>query len=143
MRHSSLFTILVAVAATLAVPLPVWAQTSAALPHAQAGKLRALAFASSARLALNPTLPTVAETLPGFEAVSWYGLLAPAGTPAAVVNQLQREVAKVLQLPELAEKLGGIGAVAVASTPEQFAALIRKAQGQYAAIIKRAGIKVE
>ncbi len=142
MRHTFLFTTLVA-AATLAAPLPVWAQTSAALPHVQAGKLRALAFASSARLALNPALPTVAETLPGFEAVSWYGLLAPAGTPAAVVNQLQREVAKVLQSPELAERLAGIGAVAVASTPEQFAALIRKEQGQYAAIIKRAGIKVE
>ena len=79
MRHTFLFTTLVAAAATLAAPLPVWAQTSAALPHVRAGKLRALAFASSARLALNPALPTVAETLPGVEAVSWYGLLAPAG----------------------------------------------------------------
>ena len=121
----------------------MFAQTSAALPHVQAGKLRALAFASSARLALNPAWPTVAETLPGFEAVSWYGLLAPAGTPAAIVNRMHGEIVKVLQAPDLTGKLAAIGAVPVANTPEQFAALIKKEQAQYAAIIKRAGIRVE
>ena len=121
----------------------MFAQTSAALPHVQAGKLRALAFASSARLALNPALPTVAETLPGFEAVSWYGLLAPAGTPAAIVNRMHGEIVKVLQVPDLTGKLAAIGAVPVANTPDQFATLIRKEQAQYAAIIKRAGIRVE
>ena len=121
----------------------MFAQTSAALPHVQAGKLRALAFASSARLALNPALPTVAETLPGFEAVSWYGLLAPAGTPAAIVNRMHGEIVKVLQVPDLTGKLAAIGAVPVANTPDQFATLIKKEQAQYAAIIKRAGIRVE
>ena len=121
----------------------MFAQTSAALPHVQADKLRALAFASSARLALNPALPTVAETLPGFEAVSWYGLLAPAGTPAAIVNRMHSEIVKVLQAPDLTGKLAAIGAVPVTNTPDQFAALIKKEQAQYAAIIKRAGIRVE
>lgn len=121
----------------------MFAQTSAAMPHVQAGKLRALAFASSQRLALNPALPTVAETLPGFEAVSWYGLLAPAGTPPAIISRLQTEIAKALQSPDVVEKLSAIGAVPVANTPEQFGALIRKEQAQYAGIIKRAGIKAE
>jgi tripartite-type tricarboxylate transporter receptor subunit TctC len=85
----------------------------------------------------------VAETLPGFEAVSWYGLLAPAGTPPAVINRLQAEVAKVMRTPELTEKLASIGAVAVTNTPEQFGVLIRKEQAQYQQIIRRAGIRVE
>lgn len=121
----------------------MFAQTSAAMPQVKAGKLRALAFASSQRLALDPALPTVAETLPGFEAVSWYGLLAPAGTPSAVIGRLQAEIAKALRAPDVAEKLAAIGAVPVANTPEQFGALIRKEQAQYQQIIQRAGIRVE
>ena len=121
----------------------MFAQTSAAMPHVQAGKLRAVAFASSQRLTLDPALPTVAETLPGFEAVSWYGLLAPAGTPAAVTNRMQAEVAKAMRAPEIADKLAGLGAVPVGSTPEQFGALIRREQAQYKQIIERAGIRAD
>ncbi|MBL8363468.1 MAG: tripartite tricarboxylate transporter substrate binding protein [Rubrivivax sp.] len=121
----------------------MFAQTSAAMPQVQAGKLRALAFASKERLAIDPSLPIVAETLPGFEAVSWYGLLAPAGTSPEVIARVQQEVAKAVRVPEIAEKLAGMGAAAVASTPEQFAQQIRGEQAQYARIIQRAGIKVE
>ena len=70
-------------------------------------------------------------------------LLAPAGTPAAIVNRMHSEIVEVLQAPDLTGKLAAIGAMPVANTPEQFAALIRKEQAQYAAIIKRAGIRVE
>ena len=121
----------------------MFAQTSAAMPQVKAGKLRALAFASKERLAIDPSLPTVAETLPGFEAVSWYGLLAPAGTPPAIVQRLQQEVAKALGQPDLVEKLGTLGAVGVGNTPEQFAALIRREQAQYARIIEKAGIRAD
>ena len=79
----------------------MFAQTSAALPHVQAGKLRALGVASAKRAAQLPDLPTITESgLPGFEAVSWYALLAPAGTPKEVAVKLQSEVARILQMPD-------------------------------------------
>ena len=122
----------------------MFAQTSAALPHVQAGKLRALGVASAKRAAQLPDLPTIAEGgLPGFEAVSWYALLAPAGTPKEVTSKLQAEVARILQMPDIREKLAAQGGEGVGNTPEQLSALLRGESARYADIVKRANIKAE
>lgn len=122
----------------------MFAQTSAALPHIQAGKVRALGVASARRTALLPDLPTIAESgLPGFEAVSWYALLAPAGTPKDIVGKLQVEITRILQLPDIKEKLTAQGGEAIGNTPEQLASLLRTESARYADIVRRANIKAE
>ena len=122
----------------------MFAQTSAALPHVQAGKLRALGVASAKRATQLPDVPTIAESgLPGFEAVSWYALLAPAATPKDITAKIQTEVARILQLPEIREKLLAQGGEAVGGTPEQLASLLRGESTRYADIVKRANIKAE
>ena len=122
----------------------MFSQTSAALPQIQGGKLRALGVASPKRAAQLPDVPTIAEAgLAGFEAVSWYALLAPAGTPKDVVAKLQGEIAKILQLPDIREKLSAAGGEPVGNTPEQLAALMRSESARYADIVKRGNIKAE
>jgi|APCry1669189472_1035225.scaffolds.fasta_scaffold07854_2 tripartite-type tricarboxylate transporter receptor subunit TctC len=100
---------------TVALPTAI-----AAAPYVRSGQLRALAVTSNKRLPSFPDVPTVAETLPGFEAVSWGGVMAPAGTPSAIINRLNAEILKILKIPEVAEKLKGFGAETVGSTPKQF-----------------------
>ena len=98
---------------------------AAALPLVREGKVRALAVSSPQRLAGAPDLPTLAESgYPGFEAVAWFGLLAPKGTPAAVVQRLQAETRKAITQPALNDKLTAMGAIPVTSSPEAFTALI-------------------
>ncbi|MBL0142029.1 MAG: tripartite tricarboxylate transporter substrate binding protein [Betaproteobacteria bacterium] len=92
----------------------------AGMPHVRSGKLRAIAVTSSKRLPSLPDVPTVAETLPGFEAVSWGGVMAPAGTPREIINRLNSEILKILKMPDIAQKLTGLGAEIVGSTPEEF-----------------------
>lgn len=122
----------------------MFAQTSAALPQVQAGKLRALGVASAKRATQLPDVPTIAESgLPGFEAVSWYALLAPAATPKEIVAKIQTEVARILQLPDIREKLAAQGGEPVGGTPEQLAAQLRLESTRYADIVKRANIKAE
>ena len=122
----------------------MFSQTSAALPQIQAGKLRALGIASSKRSLQLPDVPTIAEGgLAGFEAVSWYGLLAPGGTPKDVVAKIQMEVARILQLPDIRDKLAAQGGEPVGNTPEQLLAIMRAESSRYADIVKRAGIKAE
>ena len=122
----------------------MFSQTSAALPQIQAGKLRALGVASLKRAAQLPEVPTIAESgLPGFEAVSWYALMAPAGTPKDVVAKLHGEIAKVLQMPDIREKLAAQGGEPVGNTPEQLATLMRSESARYAEIVKRGNIKAE
>jgi len=122
----------------------MFAQTSAALPQIQTGKLRALGVASQKRSAQLPDVPTIAESgLPGFEAVSWYALLAPAGTPKEIVAKLQAEIARILQLPDIREKLAAQGGEPVGNTPEQLGAMLRTESARYADIVKRANIKAD
>jgi tripartite-type tricarboxylate transporter receptor subunit TctC len=122
----------------------MFAQTSAALPQIQGGKLRALGVASLKRAAQLPDVPTIAESgLPGFEAVSWYALLAPAGTPKEVVAKIQADVARVLQMPDIREKLAAAGGEPVGNTPDQLGALLKTESARYADIVKRANIKAE
>jgi tripartite-type tricarboxylate transporter receptor subunit TctC len=122
----------------------MFAQTSAALPQVQAGKLRALGVASQKRAAQLPDVPTVGESgLPGFEAVSWYALLAPSATPKEITAKLQTEIARILQLPDVKEKLAAQGGEGVGNTPEQLTTLLRTESARYADIVKRANIKAE
>jgi tripartite-type tricarboxylate transporter receptor subunit TctC len=113
------------------------------LPLAREGKLRALAITSIKRSALAPDLPTMAESgFPGFEAVPWFGLVAPAGTPKDVLDKLHGETVKALALPEVRKKFDELGLERVGNTPAEFAAVIRKETPEWAKVIKDAGIKL-
>lgn len=94
--------------------------TVAGLPHVRSGKLRAIAVTGTKRLDTMPDLPTVAETLPGYEAVSWGGVMVPAGTPPEIIKRLNTEINRILKMPDVAAKLQGLGAIIVGSTPEEF-----------------------
>jgi len=97
----------------------------AAAPHVRSGKLRALAVTSTKRLPSFPDVPTVSETLPGFEAVSWGGVMVPAGTTQPIINRLNTEILNILKMPDIAEKLNGLGAEIVGSSPQQFDAYVK------------------
>jgi len=116
-----------------------------AMPHIKAGKLKALAVTSAERSAALPDLPTVAEAgaIKGFEASSWFGLLAPAGTPPEVVNRLQQETAKALATPALKERLQAQGAVPSGMSPADFAKFIAAETKKWAAVVKASGATVD
>jgi len=111
----------------------------------KAGKLKALAVTSAQRSAALPDVPTVEEAgnLKGFEASSWFGLLAPAGTPTDVVNRIQQEVAKALNTPAIKEKLLAQGAIPSGNTPAEFAKLIDAEHKKWAQVVKNSGAKVD
>ena len=115
-----------------------------ALPRAKTGRLRVLAVTTAKRWQGAPDVPTVAEAgLPGFEVNSWYGLLAPAGTPREIIQRLNAEVARGLRAPDARERLYSIGAEPMADTPEAFAAYIQSEMVKWAKVVKAAGIRVE
>jgi tripartite-type tricarboxylate transporter receptor subunit TctC len=109
----------------------------------KSAKLRGLAVTSRARSSAAPELPTVAEVIPGFEAVSWYGIVAPAGTPPSVVNLLNRDINAVLAEQSLRERLLAGGAEPAGGTPRNFADYIREEIRKYADVAKLAGIQPE
>jgi tripartite-type tricarboxylate transporter receptor subunit TctC len=113
-------------------------------PFIKAGKLRALAVTTARRSPSAPELPTVAESgLPGYEAMPWLGLVAPAGTPQAVVDRLHREVNEVLKDPELRERFKGWGLDIIGNTPSEFSAFLRRDIDQWTKVISSAKIKAE
>jgi tripartite-type tricarboxylate transporter receptor subunit TctC len=115
-----------------------------ALPQIKAGKLRALGVTSATRAAALPDVPTIAESgLPGFEASSWFGLLAPAGTPRDVVAKLDAEVAKWLASQDARDKLLAQGAIAAGGSPEDFSAHIAAETAKWAKVVKESGAKVD
>ena len=116
-----------------------------AMPHIKAGKLTAFAVTSAQRSAALPDVPTVAEAgpLPGFEASSWFGLLAPAGTPPDIVNRVQQEVAKALNVPAIKDRLQAQGAIPSGNTPAEFARLIDSEIGKWAGVVKASGARVD
>ena len=114
------------------------------LPFVRAGKLRALAVTSLRRTPLTPEVPTMDESgLKGFEVVNWNGILAPAGTPREIISRLHREIVKVLQLPDLRQRVESQGNYLIGDMPEEFAAYIRSAAEKWAKVIKQAGIKLD
>ena len=114
------------------------------LPLVQEGKLRALGVTSAKRSPAAPEIPTIAEQgLPGFEAVSWFALFAPAATPRPIVDKLQGEVKKILAMPEVAKKLAEIGLEPVGSSADELAAYQRAEIAKWAKVVKDSGAKVE
>jgi tripartite-type tricarboxylate transporter receptor subunit TctC len=113
------------------------------VPLAREGKLRALAITSLKRSPLAPDLPTMDESgYPGFDAVPWFGLLAPAGTPQDIIDKLHDETIKALAMPEVRKRFDELGLEPVGNTPAEFAAVIKKEIPEWAKVIKDAGIKL-
>jgi tripartite-type tricarboxylate transporter receptor subunit TctC len=114
------------------------------MPHAAAGRLRALAMVGSRRCVAAPELPTVAESgLPGFAVDTWYGLFAPAGTPRDIVARIQEDVAKVVAQVETRDRMVAQGLEPVANPPDQFAAYVRAETARWSKVIREAGIKAD
>ena len=114
----------------------------ASVPQARSGKLRAVAVTGARRAPAAPEVPTIAESgLPGYEFTSWYGLFAPAGTPPAIIDQIQGAVRKVLERADMRERMLAEGNETVGNTPGEFAAVIRSDISKYAKIVKAANIR--
>jgi len=115
-----------------------------AWPLAKAGKLRALAVTTAKRSPIAPDVPTLAEAgLAGYEIGSWQGVFAPAGTPVDVVKRLNTEIVKIINMPDVREKLVGLGAEPVGNTPDEFAALVKSEVVKWAAVVKQSGARVD
>jgi tripartite-type tricarboxylate transporter receptor subunit TctC len=122
----------------------VFSSAPPALPHVATGKLRALAVTSGKRSSVAPDLPTVAESgLPAFEVINWYGVLVPARTPKAVVDKLNAEIAKIMKMPDVKERLSSVGIETFSSTPAQFAAFIKDETAKWAKVVKFSGARLD
>jgi tripartite-type tricarboxylate transporter receptor subunit TctC len=118
--------------------------TVVAGPHIEGGKLRALAVTSAKRLPALPNVPTVAESgVPGYEVMSWQAIYAPAGTPAPIVQRLHDEVGKILQQPDMRERLAKLGMEPGAMTPAQLGEFQRAEIAKWAQVVKAANVKVD
>jgi tripartite-type tricarboxylate transporter receptor subunit TctC len=122
----------------------MFAQMSSALPYIKSGKLRAIGVASLKRSAVLPDVPTIAEQgVPGFEAVSWYALMVPAGTPREIVDKLNTETARLLAKPELKERLAALGMDAGGGKPQDLAAAIQRETVRWSDVIRKRNIKAD
>jgi tripartite-type tricarboxylate transporter receptor subunit TctC len=120
----------------------VFATAASAVPQIKAGKIKGIAVTTAKRSALMPNLPTIAEAgLPGFDANNWYGLLAPAKTPRPIINRLNAEITKVLNLPDVKDFLFHQGLDPAPGTPEQFGAYIKSEMTKWAKVVKDSGAK--
>jgi tripartite-type tricarboxylate transporter receptor subunit TctC len=116
----------------------------AAMPHVKSGKLRALGIATGNRNPSALEIPTVSEAgLPGFEVTSWYGILAPAGTPKPITERLAMEMTKAIATPDLSERLASLGATPVGNTPDEFGVHLRREGEKWAKAVKASGAKVD
>ena len=115
-----------------------------AMPYAKTGRMRALGVGGRQRSAIAPEIPTIAESgLPGYEMSSWFGLLAPAGTPAPIVTRLQQEIARIFKQADVREKLLAQGVEPVGGTPQEFAAFLNAETAQWTKVIRASGLKPE
>jgi len=122
----------------------VFAGVPGAAAHVRSGRLRALGVSTSTRLAVFPELPTIAEAgVPGYEVTQWYGVLAPAGTPKAVVDRLHKEIVSAVKSKQMHERLTADGSEPITSTPEEFASYIKSEIARWAPVIRAAGIRVD
>jgi len=113
------------------------------LPQVQTGKLVALAVADAKPSPIAPGLPTIAETLPGFEALQWFGVLMPAGTPADVVAKLHAEIDRVLRMPDVRERLASVGIEVAQKSPAEFGAFIQSETAKWGKIVRDSGAKID
>ena len=117
---------------------------NSAMPYIRDGRVRALAVTMPRRLAVLPDLPTLSETvLPGMEMSAWQGVVAPAGTPPAILQRLHTEVTRTLQNPEVRAKLAAAGTEVLGSSPEDYAAYIRSELARWSRIVKETGAKAD
>ena len=122
----------------------IFATTASAIPHIKSGRIKGIAVTTAKRSSLLPELPTISEAgLAGFDANNWYGLVVPAKTPRAIIDQLNAEVRKVLAMPEVRTTLFNQGLDPAPGTPEQFGAYIRSERVKWAKVIKESGAKAE
>ena len=112
-----------------------------ALPHVQSGRLRLLGVGSTKRYTRLPNLPTIAESVKGYEAEQWYGVVAPAQTPVAIVNKLAGEIKAIVALPDVRERFYSQGIEPASATPAEFAAVIRANVDKYSKVIKQLGLR--
>ena len=112
-----------------------------AFAQIRGGLLRGLAVSSRERFVLQPDIPAIGETLPGFEVMSWLGLAAPSGVPRPIVERLNHEVGEILKLPEIREKLAGVGNIPMASTPEQMQDYIERDAARWSWVVDIKGIE--
>lgn len=120
-----------------------WNSISASAPAIKAGQVRALGIGSPRRSPLMQDIPSIAETLPGYELGSWYGFFAPAGTPRALVQQIHREILKVLGDATIQQQFANLGAEPVGNTPDEFASLLKKDLAKWAKVARDANVKAE
>ena len=112
--------------------------------HIKAGKLRALAVTSEQRVSALPDVPSLAEgSIPGFNSISWIGLVAPAGTPAAILEKISVDVREIIETPEVKNRLIDLGGIPKATTPADFSKLIDNDRKRYSAVIKERGITAD
>ena len=117
--------------------------TPSTMPHVRTGRLRALGVTTAKRTPAAPNVPTIAESgLPGYEQSAWHGLLAPAGTPEAIITKLHAEVVRALRSPDVAERFAVQGIDVIGSSPAEFAAFIRQDVAKYEKLVKTAGIRM-
>jgi len=120
------------------------APPQAVMPQVKAGSLRALAVTSPRRMPFAPDIPTIAESgVPGYGSVGWFGLVAPAGVPRDIITKLNAEIVRILQLPDVRERLLELGAEPARTTPEEFADFIRRDNAKWAKLIREKGIVIE
>ena len=125
------------------VPLGI-VDVPSALANVKAGKLKALAVTSSRRIAATPEVPTFAEAgVPGYEAIGWFGCVAPANTPAEIISRLNKEIVEALSLPEIRERMISAGAEPLTGTPQEFAAFIRSEIVKWKEVITKARIRID
>jgi tripartite-type tricarboxylate transporter receptor subunit TctC len=117
--------------------------TISAAPHIKSGKLKALALTSAKRSPSMPDVPTIGETLPGYQAEAFQGIVAPAGVPRAIVDKLATELVRIIKMPDVAERFAADGAAPVGSTPQQFAAFLKSEMTKWGKVIREAGIQLE
>jgi tripartite-type tricarboxylate transporter receptor subunit TctC len=116
---------------------------SSTLPFVKSGRLKALAVSSEKRLPLLPDMPTVAETLPGYEVLTWYGVFAPAATPRAIVDRLNATLVESFAAADAKARLAALGADAQTSTPQDFAQAVKRETIKWARIVKESGARAE
>ena len=121
----------------------MFVELSSVLPQLSAGKLRALAVGGERRSPLLPEIPAMSEALPGFVALTWFGMVAPPGTPAAIVNKLSAAIAQALQQPDVAKRLLGMSVDAIGSTPAEMALFLRQERERWGKVIRATGATAE